>query len=587
MLVELSVMEQRYRAVLEVVEAHVPVTEVAERYGVSRQTVHAWVKRYQADGIGGLLDLSHRPRKVPAQIDPEVETAICELRRQHPRYGPVTLLYWLDKKGVSPLPARTTIYRVLVRNNLVMPVARKRRKDRYVRWERDVSMELWQLDFIGGVFLADGSECKVVTGIDDHSRFCVIAKVVRRATGRQVALAFVQAMNVYGAPDEVLSDNGTQFTGRLLKPQFRSEVLFERICRENDITQRFTKVATPTTTGKIERLHLTMRLDLLDGLPPFEDIAAAQAAFDAWRAEYNEARPHQSLDMAAPASRFVPRPDTAAELVLPPELSVIEGERRHVIEPESEPAHFVDEPTTAPQDIIAVEFSRQVPPSGNVGFCGQQIWIGPKWAGKVIELWADTVSVHVSMDGQHLKTVPSRLSIHSLHRLVREGAVEAGPPPRAPAATGLRAADATLELDRTVNGAGLVALGGKQFSIGIVLAGQRVRIRLEGDVGHVVSGGVIVRSFACALQPSKRQRLQGARLADGTPLVGAEPTVVGRRVSSSGAILVGGQKIQVGRAHRRKTVEVLVDQRSPNRPGSDGDSGYWIPTSCWSVLLAA
>ena len=74
-----------------------------------------------------------------------------------------------------------------------------------MRWERDVSMELWQHDFISGVFLADGTECKVVTGIDDHSRYCVMAKVVRRATGRQVALAFAQAMSTYGVPDEVLS----------------------------------------------------------------------------------------------------------------------------------------------------------------------------------------------------------------------------------------------------------------------------------------------------------------------------------------------------------------------------------------------
>jgi transposase InsO family protein len=539
----------------------VPVTEVAERYGVTRQTLHTWVRRYRAEGIGGLLDQSHRPRKIHAQIDPEVEAAICDLRRQHPRYGPVTLRYWLEKKGVSPLPSRTTVYRVLVRNNLIVPVARKRRRDTYIRWERDVSMELWQHDFISGVFLVDGSECKVVTGIDDHSRFCVEAKVVRRATGRQISLAFVQAMNIYGVPDEVLSDNGTQFTGRLLKPQFRTEVLFERICRENDIIQHFTKVASPTTTGKIERLHLTMRLDLLDGHPPFKDIAAAQAAFDAWRTEYNEVRPHQSLDMATPASLFVPRPETAAELVLPPELSVIVGEKREVIEPAAEPAHFIDEPTVVVEDIRAVEFSRLVPPSGNIGIAEQQIWIGPKSAGKVIDLWADTISVHVSTGGEHLKTVPSRLTINSLHRLLREDAVEAGPPPRGPAATGLRAADATLELERTVNGVGLVAMGGKQFSVGVALAGQRVHIRLDGDVGHVVADGVFVRSFACALEPSKRQRLQGARLADGTPLAGSRPTVVSRRVSVTGAIAVGGQKIQVGRTHRRKTVEVLVEQK--------------------------
>jgi transposase len=181
-LVELSVMEQRYKAVMEVLEARVPVTEVAERYGVSRQSVHAWVRRYRSDGIGALIDRTHKPRGHPAQIEPTLEVAICELRRQHPRYGPRTLVYWLAKKGASPVPSRSTVYRVLVRNNLITPIPRKRRRDSYVRWERDVSMELWQHDIISGVFLADGTECKVVTGIDDHSRFCVLAKVVRRAT---------------------------------------------------------------------------------------------------------------------------------------------------------------------------------------------------------------------------------------------------------------------------------------------------------------------------------------------------------------------------------------------------------------------
>ena len=95
MLVELSVMEQRYKAVMEVLEARIPVTEVAERYGVSRQSVHAWVRRYRSDGIGALIDRTHKPRGHPAQIEPTLEAAICELRSQHPRYGPRTLVYWL------------------------------------------------------------------------------------------------------------------------------------------------------------------------------------------------------------------------------------------------------------------------------------------------------------------------------------------------------------------------------------------------------------------------------------------------------------------------------------------------------------
>ena len=78
-------------------------------------------------------------------------------------------------------------------------------------------MALWQLDIVGGVFLADGTEAKIVTGVDDHSRYCVIASVVARATGRAVCLAFAAALRAFGVPGEVLTDNGKQFTDRFGK----------------------------------------------------------------------------------------------------------------------------------------------------------------------------------------------------------------------------------------------------------------------------------------------------------------------------------------------------------------------------------
>ena len=99
-----------------------------------------------------------------------------------------------------------SVYRVLVRHGLIEPAARKRPRGSYLRWERDEPMALWQMDIVGGMFLADGTEAKVVTGVDDHSRYCVIASVVARATGRAVCLAFASALRQFGVPDEVLTD---------------------------------------------------------------------------------------------------------------------------------------------------------------------------------------------------------------------------------------------------------------------------------------------------------------------------------------------------------------------------------------------
>ena len=164
-------------------------------------------------------------------------------------------------------------------------------------------MQLWQLDITGSVFLTDGTELKLISGIDDHSRFCVIADVVRRATARAVCRAFITAMLAYGIPDEVLSDNGKQFTGRFGKPR-PAEVLFERICRRNGIRQLLTRPYSPTTTGKVERWHQTLQTEFLNDAGPFATIEDAQGAVDNWREEYNDRRPHQTLDMACPADKF-------------------------------------------------------------------------------------------------------------------------------------------------------------------------------------------------------------------------------------------------------------------------------------------
>ena len=216
MLVELSVVEQRYHAVMEVVSGGVPVVEVAERYGVSRKTVHAWLRRYRQDGLPGLTDRSHRPHHHPGQLGAEIEARVCELRRTHPRWGPRRLVHELRRLGMTPVPSRSTVYRVLVRHSLVSAIPRKRRREGYRRWERSGPMQLWQLDVMGSVFIKEPStpegvvEAKLISGIDDHSRYSVIAKVVPRATARAVCAAFIAAMAEYGVPDEVLSDIQTR-----------------------------------------------------------------------------------------------------------------------------------------------------------------------------------------------------------------------------------------------------------------------------------------------------------------------------------------------------------------------------------------
>jgi transposase InsO family protein len=248
--------EHRLHSVLEV-RGGASVAEVAARYGASRQSLYRWKARYERDGVAGLQDRSRRPRSSPRRIPAEVEALVCELRRAHPRWGARRLVFELGERGVARVPSRATVHRALVRNGFVV-LQHQTHKRKYRRWQRETPMHLWQIDIVGGIYLADGRECKMVTGIDDHSRYVVIAAVLAVPNGRAVCEAFTAAMRDHGVPSEVLTDNGKQFTGRFTKPR-PAEVLFERTCRENGITARLTKPSSPTTTGKIERWQCATR----------------------------------------------------------------------------------------------------------------------------------------------------------------------------------------------------------------------------------------------------------------------------------------------------------------------------------------
>jgi transposase InsO family protein len=314
---ELSVAEQRYQAVLAVISDGLSISQAAQKVGVSRQTLHSWLARYEEAGLEGLIDRSHRPASCPHQMPATVEATLLELRRSRPYWGPRRLVFELAKRKVSPLPSESAAYRALVRAQMIDPNLRDRRSRKWKRWERAAAMELWQMDVVGGFPLADGTSAKVLTGIDDHSRMCVCATVMARERTRAVCDGLRAALATYGVPGQILTDNGKVFTGRFNHPPV--EVLFDAICREHGIEHLLTQPRSPTTTGKIERFHRSVRAEFLTGRAPFTNLRAAQQAMNEWVDFYNTARPHQAIDMLTPAERFVAGP-SATPVALPAPL---------------------------------------------------------------------------------------------------------------------------------------------------------------------------------------------------------------------------------------------------------------------------
>jgi transposase InsO family protein len=299
---ELSVSEQRYQAVPAVISDGETVSSVAGRFGVHRKTVHGWLARYEAEGLEGLADRSHRPRSCPHQIDADVEALVATMRSSHPGWGPRRLVFELGRAGVDPVPSESAVYRALVRLNLIDPSGRRRRDRKWKRWERGLPMELWQMDVVGGFVLADGRRAKALTGLDDHSRFCISAHLMLRESSPNVCGGLASALRSYGVPGQILTDNAKVFTGRFNQPPV--EVLFDRICRENGIEHLHTQPRSPTTTGKIERFHRALRTEFRTDRV-LADLASAPGELDEWVEDYNHHRPHQALDMATPASRFL------------------------------------------------------------------------------------------------------------------------------------------------------------------------------------------------------------------------------------------------------------------------------------------
>jgi transposase InsO family protein len=458
MLVELGLVEQRLKAVHEVLDG-ATVTDVALRNGVTRQSVHIWLRRYANHGITGLIDKTSKPETCPHQMTPVVEARIIEMRRVHPGWGPRTIRTHLGREGVTPLPGRSSIYRALVRHRLLEPTPRKRSRSDYKRWERSKSMELWQMDIVGRFFLADGTEVKVVTGVDDHSRFCVCARIVARATAKPVCDALTFALKQHGAPNEILSDNGKVFTARFGPGP--GPVLFDRICHNFGIKHRLTAPYSPTTTGKVERFHRTYRDEfLVDHDRRHATIEGAQEALDGWVVKYNTERPHQSLGDRPPAERFA--------LAAPGDPIDTEVELTEV-----------EEPTTSPRPPGV---SRWVDQRGSIGLNSFRYRVGPTFAGESVEVVVQSGLVEILHKGVLVAT-------HAERR--REG-IKANRT-TAPRAGRARPPSSGMSVVRSVDAAGSISFAGAPYRVGRSWGGRSVDVAIVAGSVQISEHGKVVR----------------------------------------------------------------------------------------------
>ena len=304
--------------ITSVVVENRPVRDVAAQYGVSESWLFELLTRYKAEGEAAFEPRSRRPHSVPTTTPTETINLILELREKLTATGldagPDTIKWHLEHHH-STVVSRATISRYLSRHGLVLAEPKKKPKSSYLRFAAAMPNETWQSDFTHYRLRRPdgrpGADTEILTWLDDCSRYALSVTAHHRVTGPIVLRTFREAVAEHGIPASTLTDNGMVFTTRLShgKRGAGTRNGLETELRRLGIIQKNGKPNHPQTQGKVERFQQTMKKWLRGQDEQPTTIDDLQAFLDAFVEEYNDHRPHRSLDhRATPATVYTSRP---------------------------------------------------------------------------------------------------------------------------------------------------------------------------------------------------------------------------------------------------------------------------------------
>ena len=317
---ETRVLDERLCLVLACLNGEASLSALCRRYGVSRKTGRKWVSRYRDLGPDGVRDRSRAPLRHPNVTPPEVVAELVGTKLEHPSWGPRKVVGWLvhNRPGVAT-PAVSTAGDILKRHGLVRPRKRIRRTDPWTRpfAECDGPNDTWSVDFKGWVRTGDGERCDPLTVSDAYSRRLLCLQDLVRTGWREVRAAMEPVFIECGLPDVMRTDNGSPFASTGMASLTRLSVWWIKL----GIVPERIAPGHPEQNGRHERMHLTIKMETLN--PPMANRREQQKAFDAFRKEYNEVRPHEALGQRPPSSAW--RPSTRMYTEREPELWYPDG----------------------------------------------------------------------------------------------------------------------------------------------------------------------------------------------------------------------------------------------------------------------
>ena len=313
-----QVVDERVRFIAACAEEDASFAELCRRFGVSRKTGYKWLQRYEQRGPAGLYDEAPRARSHPQQTPPQVLDAVLRARKRHPHWGPRKLRVWLLGQDQSVRwPAASTIGEALKRHGLIRP---RRRRPRVPAPNTPIERgsapnEVWCVDFKGHFALRDRSRCHPLTLSDEASRYVLKIEALQAVRYPAVREHMELAFREFGLPLGMRSDNGPPFASTAVGGLSPLSVWWIRL----GIAPLRITPGAPQDNGVHERMHRTLKAEATQ--PPEHDLPSQQRAFDRFRHEFNDERPHEALAMKAPVRVYTSSPRPMPERLREPEYA--------------------------------------------------------------------------------------------------------------------------------------------------------------------------------------------------------------------------------------------------------------------------
>lgn len=311
-------MNERLKFIADIQRGEYDMSKVCRMYGVSRKTGYKWWQRYLEAGVDGLKDRSRAPLAHPNVVDLAASGLLIEARKRHPTWGPHKLLAWLKPRyPACAFPVASTVGEILKRQGLATSRRRVRRSPLCAQPLSGLIQPnaVWSADFKGQFRTGDGTWCYPFTLSDGFSRYLLCCRALTATRAALVRPCLERAFRQYGLPLAIRTDNGPPFASTSLGGLSALSVWWIKL----GIFPERIAPGHPEQNGRHERLHRTLKQETAK--PPHQHLSAQQRAFDRFRAEYNEERPHQALQQRTPSQFYAassrPYPTRLAEITYP------------------------------------------------------------------------------------------------------------------------------------------------------------------------------------------------------------------------------------------------------------------------------